>query len=410
MQLTLTEHAPTVFPPDALPAKLGEMLWRIYDEQLGRLQVEFPSPKTGNQWRLTAQDWVGHIPLSPDVNLMIAPKIPLSNLFAMWEYAYGLRSFDILAGLASVAALDAFYERVAALLAERVLERGRKGLYRTYLPREAALPYVRGQVRFDDYQPTRVALTCRYDEHTADIPDNQILAHTLGLVARSQRCRPEIQAKIRRAYHLLAGVTTPRPFTARDCAGRHYTRLNEDYRLLHALCRFFLEQYSGPSHLSGDYLMAPFLVNMPRLYELFVAEWLLTHLPPPWRVQAQESVTVGHAGLRFEIDLIILDERGTPAAVLDTKYKMPDQPDTRDFSQVVTYARIKGCNQAALVYPTWLARPLDVQLRDMRVRSLTFDLNDDLEQAGQRFLETLLDMLYPSEVTAVPNLPNHADA
>jgi 5-methylcytosine-specific restriction enzyme subunit McrC len=407
MHLSLTEQLTTTLSKEVLSAELGETLWRIYDEQLGRLQVEFPSPKTNNQWRITAHDWVGHIPLSRDSSLTITPKIPLINLFAMWEYAYGLKSFDILPGLASVASLDAFYERVAALLAERVLERGRKGLYRTYLPREATLPYVRGQVRFGDFQPTRVSLTCRYDEHTADIPDNQILAYTLGLIARSRRCRPEIQAKIRRAYHLLAGVTTPRSFTARDCTGRHYTRLNDDYRLLHALCRFFLEQYTGPSHLRGEYLMAPFLVNMPRLYELFVAEWLLAHLPPLWRVQAQESVTVGHEGLRFEIDLVIFDESGTPSAVLDTKYKMPNQPDTRDFSQVITYARIKGCNQAALVYPARLARPLDVRLHDTRVRSLTFDLSDDLELGGRHFLETLMDLLYTSEPAT---FSHHADA
>jgi 5-methylcytosine-specific restriction enzyme subunit McrC len=322
----------------------------------------------------------------------------------MWEYAYSVKSFDLLKGFASVSSLDGFYEQVAALLADRVLERGRKGLYRSYLPREADLPYARGRVRFDDYRPTaQVSLNCRYDEQTADIPDNQILAYTLGLIARSRRCRPEIQVKVRRAYHLLAGITTPRPFTARDCVGRHYTRLNEDYRLLHGLCRFFLEQYTGPSHLSGDYLMAPFLVNMPRLYELFVAEWLATHLPSPWTIQSQESITIGSEGLRFEIDLVVFDEANTPVAILDTKYKTPEKPDTRDFSQVVTYAQIKGCNRAAIVYPTQLARPLDVLLRDTRVSSLTFDLSDDLEHAGHRFLEALLEMLGAPEPLGTPD-------
>lgn len=399
-----------LLPRETLPLELGETLWRVYDEQHGRLQVEFPSPKTGNQWRLTANDWVGHIPLAADFSLTILPKTPLHNLFAMWEYAYGLRSFEWLAGQTAVASFDAFYEQIAGLLAQRVLERGRKGLYRAYLPREAALPYVRGQVRFADYRPTDVTLTCRYDEQTADIPDNQIPAYTLGLIARGRRCRPEIQNQIRRAYHLLAGTVTLRPFTARDCLGRHYTRLNDDYRLLHALCRFFLEGYSGPSHHSGEQLMTPFLFNMPRLYEQFVAEWLRLHLPTPWRLQVQESVTVGsadHEGLRFEIDLVILDENGRAAAILDTKYKTPDQPDTRDFSQVVTYARIKGCDQAALVYPAPLARPLDVRLRDTRVRSLSFDLSDDLEQAGQAFLDSLLTMLRQT-TTSTPLINAHA--
>jgi 5-methylcytosine-specific restriction enzyme subunit McrC len=135
---------------------------------------------------------------------------------------------------------------------------------------------------------------------------------------------------------------------------------------------------------------------------LFVAEWLAAHLPFPWQVRAQESSTIGYEGLRFEIDLVIFDEAGAPLAILDTKYKTPEQPDTRDFSQVVTYARIKGSNQAVLIYPAPLARPLDVRLRETRVNSLIFDLSGDLEQAGQDFLEALLEMIHAVEPAGAP--------
>ena len=42
-----------------------------------------------------------------------------------------------------------------------------------------------------------------------------------------------------------------------------------------------------------------------------------------------------------------------------------------------------------LIYPTPLSKPLDITIRDIRIRSLTFALDGDLEQAGQAFLRTL---------------------
>ena len=58
-----------------------------------------------------------------------------------------------------------------------------------------------------------------------------------------------------------------------------YHRLNRDYEVLHALCRFFLEN-SGPAHSSGGHTFFPFLVDMAQLFERFVAGWLQKHLPP----------------------------------------------------------------------------------------------------------------------------------
>lgn len=367
------------------------MLWREYDAKGNRIRVEFPSPRTDNQWRLTAQGWVGRVPLTPDFSLTIQPKVDLANLFRMWEYAYDLRSFHLLEGLIDAQSLLEFYERLADILARRVLNRSRQGFHRMYLPRVRQLPYLRGRLSVKQpAQPGRVRLTCEYDEQTADIPDNQILAYTLGHIARSGHCRPQVQQRLRQAYRSLQGIATPHPYRPADCYGRFYTRLNEDYRPLHALCRFFLE-HAGPDHASGDHAMLPFLVDMARLYERFVAEWLKIHLPTPWHIRAQESVSVGSDNvLRFDVDLALYDKRGRIHCVLDTKYKTSEKADNADVSQIVTYAKAKGCRQAVLIYPTPLERPLNVEIGGLNVRSLTFSLNDDLDYAGQQFLTDLL--------------------
>lgn len=367
------------------------MLWREYDAKGNRIRVEFPSPRTDKQWRLTAQGWVGRVPLTPDFSLTIQPKVDLANLFRMWEYAYDLRSFHLLEGLIDAQSLLEFYERLADILARRVLNRSRQGFHRMYLPRVHQLPYLRGRLSVKQpVQPGRVQLTCEYDEQTADIPDNQILAYTLGHIARSGHCRPQVQQRLRQAYRSLQGIATPHPYRPADCYGRFYTRLNEDYRPLHALCRFFLE-HAGPDHASGDHAMLPFLVDMARLYERFVAEWLKIHLPTPWHIRAQESVSVGSDNvLRFDVDLALYDKRGRIHCVLDTKYKTSEKADNADVSQIVTYAKAKGCRQAVLIYPTSLERPLNVEIGGLNVRSLTFSLNDDLDYAGQQFMADLL--------------------
>ena len=178
---------------------------------------------------------------------------------------------------------------------------------------------------------------------------------------------------------------TVRQFGAADCVDRVYNRLNEDYRPLHALCRFFLE-HSGPGHQSGDHLVLPFLVNMARLYEEFVAQWLKANLPRSLSLRIQQPIPIGGEAT-FEADLVLYDRvEGVVRAVLDTKYKRPVKADPADISQVVTYAEAVGCRQAILVYPAALLTPFDEMVGDIRVRSLTFSLAGDLEAAGEQFL------------------------
>ena len=383
--LDLTEFSPRRLDEEFLSKTLGTLIWKNYGKQIA---VEFPSPKTDQQWVLCSQGWAGFIPLDAELGIMMQPKVELQNLFRMLEYAYRLKSFHFLDGLVPCQSLREFYERLAHVLARRILDRGRKGFHRAYLSRSEDLPFIRGRVDVTHSlrRPWAVETNCHYQDHTADIEDNQILAWTLSRIARSGMCTERVLPRVRHACRTLQGVALPLPVAPDACAGRLYDRLNQDYQPLHALCRFFLEQ-SGPSHELGDRQMLPFLVDMARLYELFVAEWLNTNLPHGLTLRAQERVGLGaHDRLHFDIDLVLYDTHTEDAShVLDTKYKRPQSPDTADIAQVVTYAKLKRCREAALVYPVQLERPVDEMVGDIRVRSLTFGLQGDLDEAGQRF-------------------------
>jgi 5-methylcytosine-specific restriction enzyme subunit McrC len=390
--IQLTEYVPTKLEWEEITPAIEEALWRNYKNQV---KVESPSFPTGGKWKLTSQGWVGHIPLTPEFHLALLPKVQLRNLFGMLEYAYQLKSksFRFLEGLIDCQSLEEFYSQLAYLLARRILDRGRKGFYRAYVPKTGQLAYVRGRmdIRQAIQKPWDVKLNCHYEEHSGNIEENQILAWTLFIIGRSGLCSERVSPTVRQAYHALQGFVTLQPSSPKDCVGRLYNRLNEDYRPLHALCRFFLES-TGASHERGDRTMLPFLVNMARLYELFVAEWLKKNPPLGFCLKSQEQFIIS-PGLDFWIDLVLYDvSSGAASYVLDTKYKIPKQPAADDIAQVVAYAVSKNCHEAVLVYPAGLTHPLHEWVGDIRVRSLTFSLDGDLDQAGQAFLQDLLPL------------------
>jgi len=387
--LLLTEYRPATFPAAALTPAQGERLWRDFGRYV---DVDAPSFKTGHQWCLRSKGWVGDIPLDGDVLLRLQPKVALSNLFAMIEAAHGFKAFKVLQGLTGCGSLEEYFDRLAALLARLVLERGRKGYHRRYLPRTDTLQVVRGRLDVGRLacRPWDPAVRCDFREHTGNIDDNRILAWTLRLVLRTADCRPETRALVRHAFRTLDGLVEPTPMLPADCVGRFYDRLNADYEPMHALCRFFLE-FLGPALSAGDRGMLPFLVDMNALYERFVAGWMRRHLGADRHLDIQHSVQFGEdGGLKFAIDLVLRPGPGQAAlAVLDTKYKVGKDVEEADVQQVVAYAVAMGCRLAFLVYPEPPTRPVDARVGDVRVRSVVFGIGGDLDQAGRTFLEEL---------------------
>jgi 5-methylcytosine-specific restriction enzyme subunit McrC len=94
--------------------------------------------------------------------------------------------------------------------------------------------------------------------------------------------------------------------------------------------------------------------------------------------------------LQIIIDLVITDKNsGQTRFVLDTKYKAPDKAANQDFNQIFVYARVKDSPQALLIYPTHLSTPLNFHLDGIRIRTVAFPLEGDLDENGRAFLSTL---------------------
>lgn len=396
--LEFVEETDYVVSPEELSQEAALLVHNAFSQQIS---IEFPSPINGHSYVLRSRGLIGQIPLDQMHLLVIQPKVPVSNVFLMLEYAYKLRSFEFLTGLVSTDSLEDLYERLVFFLAKNILNRARKGLYRGYVLQEENLPYLRGRLLLRSRTISKGIgtsnLPCEFEDHTADVWDNQILIWTLHRLTRTSLKRREVRQAVREAYRVLAGSVSITHVNAKECVQRLYHRLNDDYRPLHALCRFFLENM-GPGIKTGDHEMIPFVLSMPMLFQSFVFEWLKVHLPEKYVIESQARVYLSEdRTFYFDIDLL-LRERETDQilAVLDTKYKRASGPSNDDIAQLVAYATSERTDKAILIYPSSQTQFYSVRIGEIEVRALCFELDQDLNQAGRVFIQQLELFLHPN--------------
>ena len=247
------------------------------------------------------------------------------------------------------------------------------------------------------------AVRCRFEDLTSELEDNEILLWTLFVASRFRLRRPEVVEQVRRAYRAMAGSIPLAEKSPQSCIERFYTRLNDDYQPMHGLSRLLLD-HAGPHLAEGNRTFIPFCLDMPTLFESFVAKWLTSHLPHDLEALPQFSAKLrANAPLRFDIDVLIRDRRTKrPMAVLDTKYKVAERLQEADIQQVVAYATRMGVRHAFLVYPSCAGAGVEAMVgpgaealdsKSVQVRSLVFDIGFDLEESGSQFRQILLAKL-----------------
>jgi 5-methylcytosine-specific restriction enzyme subunit McrC len=365
----------------------------------GKFEIEPASFLNGHRYGIRSRGWVGHVLASEELLVRILPKVPVSNLFRMLEVAYGLQSFRFLDGDTEIESIEDLYERIVSILSRRVLDRSRKGLFRSYISEADDLPYVRGHI--DSVATALNIITgvprvaCQYEEQTADLDDNRLLLWTLHQVRRRSLGRKSVRRELDLARRALAGTISLKHYQGSDCVRRLYHRLNSDYAPMHGLCRFILEQ-SGPGIEHGDHSFVPFELNMRYLFESFVAEWLRVNAPAGLTVRCKHSAYVdANFEMRITVDILLIDEATqSPVAVLDTKYKIAEQPHESDIYQIGFYAHEIGVKHALLVYPSPAGAPLRITHgKDVRLGSLVFDIGEPLKDSGAAFLESLIKVI-----------------
>jgi 5-methylcytosine-specific restriction enzyme subunit McrC len=314
-----------------------------------------------NEWRVRSSSYVGTI-VTPDVRVLITPKVPIGNLFHMLEasgkpldvtqavFEYG-RTRDLVASFAT------FYARHL----ERALTGGVPHAYRELQDR---LPGIRGRVDFPA-QRRLAGLTlpaeCRFDEYTADVQLNRILR---GAADRLWRL-PGVAVPTRQALQRLAAELG-------ECAPVRA----EDLRTQVIFTREFVTAR--------------------------LTRYLIGHLA----VDAQRTLHLDTGSqVRTRPDLIFERERAKPAYVADIKYKITADGYGReaDYYQILAYATALGVPEGMLIYcqddGTTPSRETQVRILGTRLRTWPVDLSGtpaQIEREMRRLADEVRARTFPS--------------
>jgi len=244
------------------------------------------------------------------------------------------------------------------------------GLLQGYRTEQEALLTVRGRIAFEEQLRRRpgyvVPIEVRYDEFSPDIAENQILLAAIHLMLGVPRLQPETR---RRLLHLAARFTGVSRLLPGTPAPRWQpTRLNDRYQSALGLAEVLLRNSSTRVTATGVEMSA-FVVVMWKVFEDFVTAALMDaladrpgHLEPQlpayltgdgdWsRGMTGKGANEPHGDVSMSVDVVHLDQNGTPNVVFDAKYKLASS--TGEYANADHYQMLAYCT-ALQVPVAWL--------------------------------------------------------
>ncbi len=294
----------------------------------------------GERWRVRVVDAVGVISVG-SLQLVVAPKIPATHLFFLFEKSGAFPRLDD--GAAAVEAARTLWDLVARWLVNATERLLRVGLVRDYVERTAALERVAGAL---DVVPTarhyyagRREVECRFDEFGLDTALNRVLVAALRSVAAS----PLLEADLRqRSLRLMARFEDVDPMSPRDLQ-TDVDRRTRHYRTAISLARHVLRGL-GRELTEGSDVAWSFLIRTPELVEAGVRQVLAERLGRG-RV-TKEGRQLAGTTLTFNPDLVF--DGGV--AIGDVKYKLSSGDWSRpDLYQTIAFAEAFGATNGVVV-------------------------------------------------------------
>ncbi|MGV9567132.1 McrC family protein [Streptomyces sp. NPDC003480] len=332
------------------------------------------APSDPNRWQVRALNYVG-VARIREVELRIAPKLPIRRLFFLLGYAAdpnGVKRLD--GGEVQVGEGSGLLPAVAHVF-ERQADRAiRQGLLQGYRHTEESTAVVRGRIREPEQLRRRFGLVLpvevAYDEYTTDIAENQLL---LAAVLRLLRL-PGVHADVRKRLLGLrfrfaeVGALTPGPPLPRW----RPSRLNARYHPALRLAELILNSASV-EHQQGTVRIDGFLFDMNKVFEDFVCVALRqalrdrgghTELQAPG-IHLDEAETV-----RIKPDFVWYDDSDHPLAVVDAKYKAqrPEGFPDADLYQLLAYCTALHLPAGHLIYAKGNAPHAAHRIRNTGIR------------------------------------------
>jgi 5-methylcytosine-specific restriction enzyme subunit McrC len=208
--------------------------------------------------------------------------IPVQNLYYLLSYAWDLLSESAPAPV-SMDDTRAAPDLLALLLAGGIESLGKRGLYCDYQGRVEETSRLRGRIDFvtsvRHLTHLQARLVCQFDELGIDNIVNGILSSTLDRLLTSACIAPAIKNRLREAAFVLRDVPTVQ--LRRGCFQRaKVTRHHRAYRMMLSVCEMLYELAQPDASGKSYHFVDPWAdKGMPRVFEMFVRNFLRKHLP-----------------------------------------------------------------------------------------------------------------------------------
>ena len=379
--------------------------------------------------RVRTRSWVGVLHFH-DFELRVIPKLAGENLGLVEMLAYtagiaALKHYDSQRYL-EVAQQGSLFDLIVWLFCDACEQILAGGLLFDYETQEDSLTSLRGRLLVDRQYRRRYGqidrLECRFDEHSSNVWENQLLALGLFEATRFAQDGP-IRARARKLWTLLSEACSIDDLDVEAVRnGMLYNRLNEHYRDAHQLAWMIIDGL-GIEDLfaSGQRPSFAFLLDMNSLFEQFLSKYLAEVLSGCGLSMAYQrhdrsiiwDVFHNHSYSQVIPDFLVSGGGSTRRLALDAKYKIYDthKVDSGDIAQIFLYAYAYDHAPqpaAVLVYPTGetsgqraslLIRPAN-QPNGARIHVLGLNISEALVEIREKKLGTTADLIQ-STVMAV---------
>lgn len=308
---------------------------------------------------LRASYYIGAEWLTPDKAVVVTPKMPdidhVSMFMSALRYAPSAGYFSHFYGI-NLSGKKIESEKLDGILTPLMIihylhtvnKLQEKGLKRGYVSREEnCQAKIKGKVMMSAQFSKNIVcrrtdrIMCRYQEYSADIPENRLLKKALLFAKRSISTMPAFQSHHlcsevnRMLYSALASFeSVSDQIDASSVRAVQKNKLYGDYGGAIKLAKQILKRYDYSIDNVGSEkkLVPPFWIDMSRLYEVYVYGLLQRAYPGQIEFQVK-----GH--YRTAVDFIKIDEN----LIMDTKYKphyeFSDSSVIDDIREISGYAR-----------------------------------------------------------------------
>lgn len=341
-------------------------------------------PVGDRRWEVSDAGRVG-VARVGGLTVWVRPKIPIARL--LWLLGYAGHDGWQRSEPVGYEVDDELVPVLAAAFASQVERALATGLLQGYVEVDEQGPVLRGRLRERDQLRERygiaVPLLVRYDDFSADIPENQILRAAVDRLLVLPGVGGKTRLRLLKTRQRLADA---RLVDRRRLPSWTPSRLNARYHDALALAEIICAG-DAVDHAPGSIRLDGFVVNMYKVFEDFVTRTLSPALAGlGGHCRAQDPWHLDEDGeIRMRPDLVWY-QGGGPVAVVDAKYKAekPDGFPDADLYQLLAYATALGLDHGQLVYAKGNETAQRWTVRNCGVRIVAYTL--DLEASPAEVL------------------------